>query len=347
MNQAHSTTAVVRDPRFLEHQTGLTHPENPARLKAVYDLLDERFSGRLMEIAAEPAGLDTVELVHNPGYIELVLKTADQEFTRLAPDTPVSSRSYLAAFLAVGACLAGLEAMLAGRCDACFALVRPPGHHAQIDRAGGFCIFNNLGITARWARRQRDLDRILIVDWDVHHGNAIQDLFYDTAEVLYFSSHYPALYPHTGDFSEAGQGPGTGYTINVCVPKTFSDADALHLYREILTPAVEAYRPQAILVAAGFDAHRDDPVGHTRLTRLGFGWLTALMTDLARRAGGVPLLLALEGGYDPVALRNSTDEVLSTLLGDRPQGPPRVATELGAELVGRARVIHRQYGLWT
>ncbi len=347
MNETPPRVAVVRDPRFLDHQTGLMHPENPARLTAIYDLLDAEYQGRLTIVPAEPAGLDTVELVHNPGYIELVLKTADQEFTRLAPDTPLSSRSYLAAFLAVGACIAGLESLLDGRADACFALVRPPGHHAQTDRAGGFCIFNNLGITARWARRNRDLARILIVDWDVHHGNAIQDLFYDVPDVLYFSSHYPALYPHTGDFIEAGQGAGEGYTINVPVPKRFSDADALHLYREVLTAAVEAFRPQAILVAAGFDAHRDDPIGHTRLTHLGFGWLTALMMNLSRQAGNVPLLLALEGGYDLVALRKSTDEVLRTLLGDRPQGPPQVATELGAELVGRVRAIHRQYGLWA
>jgi acetoin utilization deacetylase AcuC-like enzyme len=347
MTGAPSRVAAVRDRRFLDHQTGLMHPENPARLRAIYDLIEAEYQGRLIDLPAGPADLATIELVHTPAYIELVLKTADQEFTRLAPDTPMSSRSYLAAFLAVGACVGGLEAMLDGRCDACFALVRPPGHHALPDRAGGFCIFNNLGVTARHALQQKGLDRVLIVDWDVHHGHGIQDLFYDTPEVLYFSTHYPVLYPQTGDFTEIGSGDGAGYTINVPVPKLFSDADALHLYREILTPAVEAFRPEAILVAAGFDAHRDDPIGRTGLTRLGFGWLTALMMDLAKRAGGVPLLLALEGGYNVSAVKKSADEVLRTLIGDRPEGAPVVATELGAELVERARTVHRQYGLWT
>lgn len=167
-----------------------------------------------------------------------MLKTSERTFTYLAPDTTVCSQSYLAAYLAVGGCIKGLHAMLSGRCHVCFALVRPPGHHAHPNRAGGFCVFNNLGIAARYAIRRHGITRILIIDWDIHHGDGIQELFYADKEVCYFSSHYMGWFPRTGHWEEAGTGEGEGYTINVPLPIDIRDLDMIYVYSSILDPLI-------------------------------------------------------------------------------------------------------------
>jgi acetoin utilization deacetylase AcuC-like enzyme len=169
---------IVRDDRYLLHQPGLVHPERPERLIRLYEMLDKEHFEALVPIQPDLATLEQLELIHAPNYVRKVLKTAERPFTDLAPDTPVSSESYLSAWLAVGGCIRGLQAVLSGRCDVCFALIRPPGHHALRSRAGGFCIFNNLAITARYAIKRQGFRRVLIVDWDIHHGNGIQELFY-------------------------------------------------------------------------------------------------------------------------------------------------------------------------
>jgi len=340
--------AVVRDERYLEHKPGLTHPESPQRLQEVYRMLDREFGADLTAIPPRAATLEELELVHTPEYIEQVLKTAETPFTHLTLDTPLSAKSYEAAWLAVGGCLAGGEAVLAGQADVCFALVRPPGHHARPGGGGGFCVFNNLAVTARHAQARHGLERILIVDWDVHHGNGVQEVFYDEPEVLYFSSHQEGLFPGTGDWTETGRGPGAGYTVNVPVPLSWGDHDAVHLYREIVGSMLRRFRPQLILVAAGFDAHLEDPLGRTKLTAVGFGRLAALIMSRREAAGSPPVLLALEGGYGPLALAESVHQVL--LACREPAGyldQDGVETGLGADLVQRARLIHDQFGVWT
>ena len=338
---------IVRDNRFLEHETGLIHPEHSNRLKAIHSMLDADFSSGLINIRPEPANIDELELVHTPGYIEKVLNTADFEFTHLAPDTPASAKTYLAAWLAVGGCLKALEALMWGRCRAGFAFVRPPGHHALPDRASGFCIFNNLGITARQAMRVYGLDRILIVDWDTHHGNGLQHLFYYEKEVLYFSTHYLSSFPQTGDWTETGQGPGLGYTVNIPIPKNAEDDDLLHCYREVLGSIIRQYRPQLILVAAGFDAHISDPLSHTCLTERGYEYLTRLIMDLGADVGDPPILLSLEGGYDTEALVNSIRGVLKALIDEGPRPElPRPVTSVGYDLINRASQVHASYGVW-
>ena len=247
--------AVVRDNRYLLHQPGLVHPDRPERVEEIYKMLDSDFSDVLITLEPELATLEQLELVHTPNYIRKVLKTSERAFTNLAPDTPVCSQSYLAAWLAVGGCIKGLQALLSGRCDICFALIRPPGHHAAPDRAAGFCIFNNLGVTARYALARHGFRRILIIDWDIHHGNGIQDLFYDQREVFYLSSHYRGWYPPTGDWSETGVGDGLGYTVNLPLSKDVQDADMLFLYWKVLVPIAQSYKPELIFVAAGFDGH--------------------------------------------------------------------------------------------
>ena len=340
--------AIIRDERFLEHKTGHVHPEHPNRLKAIYRMLDTDFSDGLLKIEAEPATLEHLELVHTPSYIEKVLKTADHTFSSLAPDTPTSAKTYEAAWLAVGACLKGLDALLSGQCDVCFSLIRPPGHHALPDRAGGFCIFNNLGVTARYAMNEHGLRRILIIDWDTHHGNGLNDLFYGEKEVLYFSSHDIGLYPYGGDWEETGEKEGQGYTINLPVPRELEDQEFLHLYHEILGPLFRRYNPDLILVVAGFDAHHEDPVGRSILTEKAFRGLTQMILDLSAEIDHPPILFALEGGYDPLALSRAVKGVLEVLTGkNHEEHFEGEVTDPVRELLEKARRIHAKFGVWV
>jgi len=338
---------IIRDDRFFEHLPGPTHPEHPSRLNAVYRMLDNDFAHDLLLIRPEPATLEALELVHTPAYIKKVLKTADHRFTSLAPDTPASAKTYVSAWLAVGGCLKGLESLVAGQCDICFALVRPPGHHALADRAGGFCIFNNLGITARYAQHQFGFQRILIIDWDIHHGNGIQEIFYKERKVLYFSTHDMLLYPYTGNWEEIGQGRGEGYNINIPITRELRDADFLHIYREVLTAIGQRYVPDLILVVAGFDAHHEDPIGRSKLTESVFAELAKVLLDLRALANDAPILLALEGGYSGRGAAKSIKGLLEVLAsGASPQPYVAAETPAGTRLLNEARRIHSVFNVW-
>ncbi len=346
-------TAIVRDDRYLEHMPGHTHPEHPSRLRAVHDMLDRDPPGPLLHIAPELAMLKELERVHTPAYIKTVLQTAAHPFTNLAPDTPACAKSYLSAWLAVGGCLRAVDALMEKRCAAVFCLVRPPGHHAQPDRAAGFCFFNNLGIAARYAADRYRLSRIMIVDWDIHHGNGLQELFYASAGTSYFSTHDALLFPYTGAIEEAGTGPGTGYTVNIPMPRSFGDDAVLHLYRHTLGPFMRAIRPEIVLVAAGFDAHHDDPIGRSPMTAAGFGRLARLVCELVRENGAPPLLLALEGGYHIRALAACVREVLCSLTqaenatGAPPASPLNAEASAAAEiLAAKVHAVHRPHGVW-
>ena len=339
---------IVRDDRYLDHKPGNTHPEHPRRLKAVYDALDRTPDQRLLTVSPEPTTLETLEMVHTTSYVDKVMKTADQTFTSLAPDTPTSAMTYLASWLAVGGCIKGLEGVLSGRYDSCFALIRPPGHHARVDGAGGFCIFNNLGITARYAVRHHHLERILIIDWDIHHGNGLNDLFREEKKILYFSTHDPLLYPYTGPFEDTGKGAGEGYTVNIPLLREMEDDDFLYVYEQIMIPIIERYRPQLILVAAGFDGHHGDPIGKCRFTAKMYSRLTALLLQGRKAAGNPPLLLALEGGYQPRDLARCTEEVIQCLVraedgwnGAEPRSPH------GPKIVQKAKNIHKKFRIWA
>lgn len=338
---------IVRDPFYLEHKTGLSHPESPGRLAAVYAMLDREFAGRFTAFDPAPASLEQIELVHAPAYVQLVLSTARRAFTNLTSDTPASAKSCHAAWLAAGGCLRGLEAVLTGELPVCFALVRPPGHHALAGQAGGFCLFNNLAVAAAHARAAFGIKRVLIVDWDVHHGNGIQDIFYRDPGVFYLSSHYYQAYPHSGDWEDVGMGRGAGYTMNLCLPYDATDDDALTLYREVLPQVVEGYEPELILVAAGFDAHKDDPLGSTQFSEAAFAGLGALVRRLGPERG-VPLFLALEGGYNPEALAASVRQCLLGLTGrgDGDEVLSREKSDRGLALARKARQVHGIYGVW-
>jgi acetoin utilization deacetylase AcuC-like enzyme len=339
---------IIKDDIYLEHKPGHTHPEHPHRIKSIYRMLNKDFADDLAVIEPSMASLEQLELVHTPTYIKKVLKTAEHNYTSLAPDTPASTHSFTTACSAVGGCLEGLNALVTGDCDICFSLIRPPGHHALPDRAGGFCIFNNVAITAAHALKTHKIKRILIIDWDVHHGNGVNDVYYDSGDVLYMSTHDTFLYPYTGDWHEAGAGEGEGYTLNIPVPRDFDDEDIFHLYRDIASPMIERYCPELILVSAGFDAHRDDPIGRSNLTEKGFGWLTHLILHLSNEIGCPPVFFILEGGYDFRSLTASVKEVLMAMKNNNHKDCiPEVASQNAESHLEKAQKIHTRYNVWT
>jgi acetoin utilization deacetylase AcuC-like enzyme len=229
------------------------------------------------------------------------------------PDTHTSPESYQTALLAAGGVLTAVEAVMDGAADNAFAIVRPPGHHALPARAMGFCLFNNVAIAARYLIRRRGLKRVLVVDWDVHHGNGIQDIFYDSPEVLYFSTHQFPFYPGTGGLDEIGVGAGTGYTVNVPMPATFGDDEYLRVFDDVLAPVARQYRPEFILISSGFDAHFRDPLGGMQVTEAGFAALAQRVKRLAAECCGGRMAAALEGGYDLQALADSGRSVLEEM----------------------------------
>jgi len=337
---------IARDKRFLEHKTGHFHPEHPKRLDAIYRMIDQYFRDRLVVIPAKPATLEQIERVHSPAYVRRILRTAEQPITSLAPDTPISAESCFTAWLAAGACIKGVGALMKKTCDAFFALVRPPGHHALPDRAAGFCIFNNIAIAARYAMDRYCLDRILVIDWDIHHGNGIHDIFYKTSNVLYLSTHDPMMYPYSGALEETGADDGLGYTVNVPILREFTDDDMLAVYRDILGPLIKGYLPQLIMVAAGFDAHVGDPIGRSRLTDAFYGGVTRLLMEFRAASDHPPLFFSLEGGYDQRALAGSIQAILAALTEDAPPLPPVSPGPEAADLIRRVKTIHAPYGVF-
>lgn len=347
-NPVHLRVGATMDDRFLEHKTGHAHPEHPRRLAEIHRMIEREFKDRLMLVRAEPATVEQVETVHTPGHVRRILKTAEQRMSSMAPDTQVSARTYMAAWLAAGACIQGIDLLFNDSVDAFFALVRPPGHHALADRAGGFCIFNNIAIAARYAMKRFGLERILVIDWDIHHGNGINDLFYNERRLYYYSTHDLLLYPYSGRTQDVGDGPGRGYTMNIPIPREMTDDDMVYLYNQTLLPVLSGYRPQLIMVAAGFDAHADDPIGKCGFTENIYGRIIRLVMDFFLRGGRPmpPLFLALEGGYDPRALTATVRTVLMALIENGIfLKPPDSADAPVMERIRDIGSIHTPYGI--
>ncbi|MER3438998.1 MAG: histone deacetylase, partial [Chloroflexota bacterium] len=248
-----------------------------------------------------PADPNDVERVHNPWYIETVERLAERGGGWLDADTYVTPQSYDVALLAAGAAVAAVDAVLGGVVPRAFALVRPPGHHATPERGMGFCLFNNIAIAAARAL-SHGLERVLIFDWDVHHGNGTQDVFYDSSAVMFCSIHQYPFYPGTGAASERGIGNGEGYTLNIPLPAGRTDEDYIRIVDEVVVPAAYQYRPELILISAGFDAHAHDPLGGMRLTERGFAAMTRLIAGAAGDLCSGRIVAVLEGGYDIAAL---------------------------------------------
>jgi len=303
-------TAVLKDPLFLEHDPGYDHVESPERLGAIYQALAQEDTEAFFFPECEPAGYADLAANHTPEHIDRVAETAGKQFDVLDPDTHTSPRSYEAAVLAAGAVITGLKLVAGGQADNAAALVRPPGHHAEADRAKGFCLFNNIAVGARYGLKHLGMKRIFILDWDLHHGNGTQHSFYDTDQVLYCSTHQYPLYPGTGSLKETGTGKGKGYTLNVPLPGGQGDQDFARILDELVAPVARQYRPDCIMVSAGYDTHVLDPLGGMAVTTTGFAYMTKVMVDLATELCEGRLVLALEGGYNLQAL---ADGVLASL----------------------------------
>lgn len=296
-------TGLVADPICKIHDAGWGHPETPSR----YDAIFRAFcvSGLIEHLEKIPcrSALPTELLrVHTADYLALAQREIEGGVATLSTgDADVCLKSWEAALYAVGGCLNAVDAVLDGRVKNAFCLVRPPGHHATADRGMGFCILNNAALAARHAQA-RGLKRVLIVDWDVHHGNGTQDIFYQDGSVLYFSTHQANSYPNTGAPEETGQGPGAGATINCPLPEGAGRADVLGAFQQHLLPAVANFRPELVLISAGFDSREGDPLGGFNLTDEDFVDLTHLMLKIAREHAGGRLVSILEGGYNPAGL---------------------------------------------
>ncbi len=342
-----STVAIIKDDRYLEHNAGEGHPESPNRLRVIHDLISKEF-GDLPLISPRLATEDELALVHDPRYIKTVAGTEGKPFSRLDPDTGLSARSYEVARLAVGGLLQAVDTLLnpqsaAANAQSIFAFVRPPGHHAEPARGMGFCLFNNIAIAAAYAKETYGLKRILIVDWDLHHGNGTQHAFYRDPRVLFYSSHQYPYYPGSGNFDEAGSGPGEGFTVNAPFPAGFGDEEYLSVYDSILKPISLEYRPEFVLVSAGFDPYVHDPLGGMEVTGEGFGALAAVVQDIARLTCGGKVLITLEGGYNPQGLREGIRSVLNTLGRNTPPPPVHTPPPAAEQVIKKITSIHRRF----
>ena len=300
---------------FLSHDTGPGHPEQPLRLQAICDHVRAvGLWGKLTHLEPSPASLEIITLVHPRAYLEAIEEACRQGPTALDPDTVAAAGSWPAALRAVGAVTQAVDRLVAGTLDAVFCAVRPPGHHALATQAMGFCLFNNVAIGVRYAQRHHNLGRILIVDWDVHHGNGTQELFYEDPSVLYFSTHQSPFYPGTGAREEIGRGQGVGFTMNVPLPAGAGGAEILRAFQQELVPKALEFKPQLIFISAGFDAHRDDPLAGLAITEAGYAALTRIVREIAASCCRGRIVSVLEGGYNLVALGRSVEAHLRVLL---------------------------------
>jgi acetoin utilization deacetylase AcuC-like enzyme len=307
-------TGLVYHADYLLHDPGPGHPECPARLRAIIDHLKRvDLWDALRLIQPEPAPEAAILRVHPQVYLRHLEAAAAEAPTYLDADTPISPDSYRVARLAAGGVLAAADAVMAGRVRNAFVAVRPPGHHALSDRAMGFCLLNNVAIAARHLQVAHGLERVLIADWDVHHGNGTQAIFYEDASVLYFSTHQFPFYPGTGAQGDRGRGNGVGTTVNVPLWAGSGDAEILAAFREHLVPAAEAFRPDFVLISAGFDAHVADPLASLRVTEAGYAELTAVVTSLADRFAAGRVVSVLEGGYHLEALPQAVEAHIRAL----------------------------------
>ena len=323
------TTALIYDPIFLEHLTPPKHPERPQRLEMaikVLEALDWLQRDGLVQIPPREATEDELAAVHDRAYIRQIKEVAEEvareaqqggRKTRFfATDTYISAQSYAAAIKAAGAPLTAIDAITSGEVDNAYCLVRPPGHHALPDEAMGFCLFNNVAVAAQYALDRHGLERVMIIDYDVHHGNGTQDIFYTDPRVLYFSVHQAPFYPGTGHSDERGEGAGLDTTINVPLPATVGYEVYEPVFRQVMAHAADRFDPQLILVSAGFDAHWNDPLGQMNLSTAGFAQLTKIIIDLAQTLCNGRLVMVQEGGYNLDVMGSAVATCINLLLGD-------------------------------
>ena len=315
------TTLLLCDDSMLAHDQGPQHPESPARLRAIVERLRARPVAGTRWQAPRPATRAEALRVHSPAYVELVEQVRGT-WARLDEDVTLSAGSVDASYLAAGAVIEAVEAVVGGAASNAFALVRPPGHHAEVGQAMGFCVLANVAIASEHARQQLGVQRVLVIDWDVHHGNGTQHIFAGRDDVLVFNTHQSPHYPGTGAVHEQGVGAGLGYTVNAPLPAGLGDGDYAAVFARLLRPVAASFRPDLVLVSAGFDAHRDDPLGDMQVSAEGFAGLCAVAREIAEDTAGGRLVLALEGGYDLAGLADSVHGCVEVLAGASPGRAP-------------------------
>ena len=332
---------------YQRHETG-NHVEGKDRLTAIDTMLEKtKVKEQLVHISPRPASIDEIAAVHDRDYIRSLQAEIDSGGGWLDPDTYASPGSWEAAVYAAGGLMTAIEQIMEHKADGVFAAVRPPGHHAVPSHQMGFCLFNNIAIAARFALSNYDIKRILIVDFDVHHGNGTQEIFYSESQVLYFSTHEYPWYPFTGAAEETGKGAGEGYTVNVPLESGLGDNEYLAVFNEVLLPVARRFQPDLVLVSAGYDAHWQDTISNMTLTTMGFARMTKIIKAITDEFCRGRLVFTLEGGYNRLALAYSVTATFELLMGHDevydPLGPPPMSyspRDFG-DFVSRIRSIHR------
>jgi acetoin utilization deacetylase AcuC-like enzyme len=339
------TTAYITDTRYAEH-TLTGHVERAERLQAIHALLKaEGIDKHLRSIAPEPITDSQILSVHTEGYLDLLKWTTTRPGMMLGSDTYVLPHSFEIARLSAGAAVRGVDAILSGEAQNALVCARPPGHHAVPDTGMGFCLLSNIAIAARHAQTQYGVGRVLIVDIDVHHGNGTQDIFYADPSVLLISTHQSPFYPGTGAIKESGSGAGQGFTVNLPLPAHTGDAGYRSAYEQVIWPAAQRFRPELILVSAGFDSHWADPLCDMNLTLDGYAWITRELLRMAETLCQGKIAFVLEGGYNLTSLSHGVLNVAHALLGhvtvSDPLGlPADKETEIGP-LLAQIRQVHQ------
>ena len=307
---------LVSHPAFLEHDMGSHHPESPERLRAILSQLESTgIMSKLTRVDPRKAEKKWIERIHAPAYVQRIDdKTPSSGYASIDPDTLMSPGSLEAAYLAAGGAMAAVDAIMDNQVDQVFCAVRPPGHHAEANRAMGFCLFNNVAIAARYIQERYGLQRVLIIDWDVHHGNGTQHAFEEDPSIIFFSTHQYPHYPGTGAENERGQGKGEGTTINVPMYSGQGDEVYREVFQKVLVPAADAFKPEFVLISAGFDAHEDDPLASMAITTKGYGELTRIVSDIANIHCHGRIVACLEGGYNLQALAASVEQHILALM---------------------------------
>ncbi|MFC1860425.1 histone deacetylase [Chloroflexota bacterium] len=337
---------LVYDPIYLKHDTG-QHPENARRLEAIISHLEQTgLKQQLTAIRPRAASVEELSLVHDERYISYIREVARKGSGWPDPDTVMSTGSYEAALYAAGGVIRATEAVMSGETSSAFALVRPPGHHAIHQQAMGFCLFNNVAIATKWALANYKLERILIIDFDVHHGNGTQSTFYDNPQVLYISTHEYPFYPGTGSIEETGSEGAEGTTINIPLPAGYGDTEYAEVFEQIIVPASMRFKPQLILVSAGYDAHWADGLAMLQVSISGFAQMAGIIKGLGDELCGSRLVFSLEGGYNLTALAASVKATFDKLLGNTDvedplgQSPHRLETPDTNPLIKKIKEIH-------